>query len=96
MTLTIELTPSEEASLRAVAEKRGVAPAALARVLVTESLVTLTPGAQAEDPTLALFQEWESEDARMTPAEAEHERRLWEQFENGINETRRTLGMRPL
>jgi hypothetical protein len=32
----------------------------------------------------------------MTAEEVEQERRLWEQFQEGINATRRALGMREL
>jgi len=93
MTLTIELTTAEEARLVAAAEQEGVPPAELARRLVADHLPRLTRG---DDPTLALFAQWESEDARLTPEELAQEQRLWEEFERGINETRRALGMREL
>lgn len=93
MTLTIELTSAEEARLVAAARQEGMPPAELARKLVTDHLQQT---AKASDPTLALFAQWESEDAQMTPEEMDQERRLWEKFEVGINETRRALGMREL
>ena len=96
MTLTIELSPSEAARLVAAARQEGVQPAELARRLVTDRLPALAANARGEDPTLALFAQWEQEDTQMTPEEIEQERRLWEQFEHGINETRQALGMRPL
>lgn len=98
MTLTIDLSPAEQARLTAAARQKGVAPAELARELVTSHLppAPAEPGDEPEDPTLALFAQWEKEDAQMTPEEVERERRLWEQFEQGINETRAALGMRRL
>ena len=56
MTLTIELTPTEEARLLAAAQKEGVEPAELARKLLASHL----PAAdETSDPTLALLAEWE-------------------------------------
>ena len=49
-----------------------------------------------EEPTLALFRQWEEEDAKMTPEEAAAEDELWERFQVNVNETRRALGMREL
>ena len=68
MTLTIHLTPFEEARLAATARKEGLEPAELARKFVTERL---PPPAldETEDPTLALFAQWDREDAEMTPEE---------------------------
>lgn len=95
MTLTIQLSSTEEAQLAAAARQHNLEPAEFARRLVTEHLPPVAPD-EAQDPTLALFAQWQHEDARMTPDEAAQERRLWEAFENGINETRHALGMRPL
>jgi hypothetical protein len=96
MTLTIDLTPEEEARLIAIARQKGVAPQECARQLLTEHLPGLTSNSAREDPALALFAQWEQEDARKTPEEIADEDRLWEEFEQGINETRKALGMRPL
>ncbi len=43
MTLSIELTPAEEARLREAATREGLEPAALARRLVTEHLPAAVP-----------------------------------------------------
>ena len=51
MTLTIDLTPEEEARLAAAARQKGVALEECARQLLTEYLPLLTPE-EAEDPTL--------------------------------------------
>ena len=45
MTLILELSPAEEASLAAVAAESGLAPAVLARQIVTEHLPALQNGA---------------------------------------------------
>jgi hypothetical protein len=68
MTLTINLSPTEEAQLTA-ARQAGMAPVELARKLVTEHLPAATPDIP-EDPTLALFTQWDADDAQMTPEEA--------------------------
>ena len=47
-------------------------------------------------PTRKLVAEWRAEDARMTDEEREAEDRFWEEFLEGLNETRQTLGMRLL
>ena len=41
-----------------------------------------------EDPTLALFAEWDKEDAQMTPEQIADEAREWEQFKNNLNAER--------
>lgn len=47
MTLTLELTPAEEARLAAAAAQNGLEPAALAKKLVTEHLPPAQNGAAA-------------------------------------------------
>jgi hypothetical protein len=54
------------------------------------------PDAAPDDPTLKLFEQWDKEAEAMTPEELEAERRLFEQLENNMNETRRACGMRTL
>jgi hypothetical protein len=85
MTLTIQLNADEEARLAAAARHEGLDPAELARRLVVEHLPSITVGGREEDPTLALFAQWEAEDARMTPAEMEAARREFEEFKQNIN-----------
>ena len=96
MTLAIDLSPDEEARLAATARQEGLDPAAFVHNLVAERLRAVIPNDDPQDSTLALFAEWEKEDARMTPEEAAAENRLWEQFAQGVNETRAALGMRRL
>jgi hypothetical protein len=94
MSLMIELTPSEEARLAAAAEKIGLAPEALARKLVTAHLSPPAEHSQGEDPTLALFRQWEEEDAQLTPEEVAEENRQWEEFKRNINGERDRAGAR--
>jgi hypothetical protein len=94
MTLTIELTPSEEALLAAAAQQEGVDPAELVRKLVIERLPPLAERGLDEDPTLALFAQWEQEDAAMTPGEVAEENRLWEGFKTHVNAERDRAGTR--
>jgi hypothetical protein len=93
MTLTIELTPREEARLVAAARRAGLEPQALARKLVTQGLPDPDQH-PATDPTLALFAQWDEEDAAMTPEEAEAARRDFEEFKQNLNDERARAGAR--
>jgi hypothetical protein len=95
MTLTIELTPTEEAQLTAAACQAGLAPAALARQLVTEHLPPLTPDTP-EDPTLALFAQWDADDAQMTPEDIAAAHRDYDTFTQRMNAERARAGARIL
>lgn len=96
MTLTIDLSAEEERRLRADARRKGLGLQECARQVLSQYLPAV-PARQAEDdPTLALFAEWADEDAHMTPAEAEEEERLWEEFMDDINASRQAMGMRLL
>jgi hypothetical protein len=96
MSLMIELSPDEQARLAAAAKQEGMAPAELARKVLTDHLPPLPAEPHPEDPTLALFRQWEAEGTARTPEEAARENELWEQFQTNVNETRATLGMRKL
>ena len=93
MTLTIDLSPAEEARLEAAARQKGLEPAAIIKQLVSERLPAPRPD---DDATLSLFARWSEEAKAMTAEEQEQEQRLWEQFEIGINESREAAGMRRL
>ena len=93
MTLTIDLSPAEEARLQSAARQKGLDPSTLAKQLVAEHLPAASP---AEDPTLALFAQWAEEAKAMTPEEQAQEQSLWGQFEPGINAARAASGMRRL
>jgi hypothetical protein len=93
MTVTIEFDPDELARLAAVARREGVEVEELARRLVLDHLPSSVENGE-EDPTLALFSQWDEEDARMTPAEVEEARREFEAFKEGINTERARAGAR--
>jgi hypothetical protein len=92
MTLTIELTPEEEARLQAAAREQGLEPAECAHRLLTEHLPAVDP----EDRTLELFAAWDAEDATDDPEEIQRRNREWEELKAQMNETRTQLGMEPL
>jgi len=94
MTMTIELNSDEEVRLAAAARQEGLAPAELARRLVVEHLPSVSENAEEEDPTLALFAQWEKEDAQMTPADVEEAQREFEKFKQNINDERARVGAR--
>jgi hypothetical protein len=93
MTLMVELSPDEEVRLAVAAQRAGLAPAELARRLVVEHLQSV-PDSREDDPTLALFAQWEEEDAQMTPEEIKQARREFEEFKQGINAERARAGAR--
>ena len=69
MTLTIDVTPGEEAWLAEQAEQQGVPPAEIVKQLIGAQLPADPPketpmvkGVEV-DPTLALFEQWAKEDA---------------------------------
>ena len=95
MTLTIELTPIEEAQLTAAACQAGMDPAELARKLVTAHLPPTTPDTP-EDPTLALFAQWDTDDAQMTPEDIAEGQRDYVVFTQQMNTERARVGARIL
>ena len=95
MTLTIELTPTEQAQLTAAARQAGLDPAALARKLVTEHLPPVTSDTP-EDPTLALFAQWDADDAQMTPEDIAEAQRDYDAFTQRMNAERARSGARLL
>jgi hypothetical protein len=94
MTHTVDLTPDEEARLATAAREEGLSPEEILRRLVTEHLPAV--GETAVDPTLALFAQWEREDAQMTTEEISEENRQWEEFKANVNAERERAGARPV
>jgi hypothetical protein len=94
MPFVLELTPTEEARLRAAALQEGVDPADLARRLLAERLPVAADSVPHSDPTLDLFAQWEMEDADMSPEEVAEENRLWEELKNNLNAERDRVGAR--
>jgi hypothetical protein len=95
MTLTIELTPTEEARLMAAAHQAGMTPAELARHLVAAHLPAITAD-RPEDPTLALFAHWDADDAQMTPEEVTEAQRDYAEFTCRMNAEQARAGARLL
>jgi len=93
VTLTIQFTPEQEARLTAFARHAGVDPAEVVKKLVSEHLPD-TLSDEEQDPTLALFAEWDKEDQKMTPEEVAEENRTWEEFKANINAERDRSGAR--
>lgn len=92
MTITIDLTAEEEARLRAVAGHEGFEPVECLRRLLSTTLPSPAPGAA----TLALFADWEAEDATDDPAEIAARTREWEQLREDLNASRTATGEEPL
>ncbi len=92
MTLTINLTPDEEARLLMAAEKEGVAPPECAKRVLAAHLPPLRPG----EATLALFASWEAEDGTDDPEELAARNREWEELKQSLNENRIAAGEEPL
>jgi hypothetical protein len=94
MTVTIELSYEEETRLVAEARREGIDPAELVRKLVVAHLPIVAQDGKPTDPTLALFAQWEQEDAQMTPEEIDAARQECEQFKQHINAERARAGAR--
>ncbi len=70
MTLTLDLTPTEEAQITAVAQSAGLTPAEAARKLLTQNLPpTETEGRLRNASSIALLRSWLAEDATDDPDE---------------------------
>ena len=95
MTRTIERTPTEHAQLTAAARQAGLDPAALARKLVTEPLPPVTSDTP-EAPTLALFAQWDADEAQMTPEDIAAAQRDSDAFTQRMHAERARSGARLL
>jgi hypothetical protein len=77
----IELPPFIEKRLEAEASKAGISKTEYAAQLLVQSL----PPSVEEDPTLALFAQWDREDTQLTPEEQAKNERIYVEIEkNGI------------
>ncbi len=92
MTLTINLTIAEEQRLAVTARQQGLAPAAWVQNLIAENLPASVPPEQ--DPMLALFAQWEEEDANMTSEEVTADNQQWHTFKDNVNAERDRAGAR--
>ena len=107
MTLTIELTPQEEAWLHEQAAKNGLLPAEILKQLVDErllprgeSLPQPEPTARASDAenaaTIALLDSWLLEEATDDPEEIRHAEEELREFKRNMNAPRKASGERLL
>ena len=94
MSIALELTPAEDKRLREAAHRRGVKPEVLARDLVVERLPDMS--SNGGDPLVALLDQWDAEDATMTPEEQASERADWETLKTNLNAERDRAGSRRL
>lgn len=95
MTVTIRPTPAEEARLFTIAQQAGLAPDALAHQILVEQLDAMAPR-PTDDPTLALFAQWDAEDAQMTAEELAEAQKAYTTFTQHMNAERERLGARRL
>lgn len=89
MTLTIQLTPDAERRLRQNAIASGKTVEQYIEQLLRE--LPEAPAPSEHETTVALFQQWAEEDARLTPEEAARDDDDWQQIETNILANRLTL-----
>ena len=92
MTLTINLTPAEEARLAAAARQEGLDPSELVRRLVTERLPpasNVQPEIDAENAAaIALLQSWLEKEATDDPEEIREAEKELEALKKNLNANR--------
>lgn len=93
MDLVLHLSTEEEARLASAAAKEGLDPVELIHRLVNQNLPAVVPGDE-QDPTLALLDRWDQEDAAMTSEEIEAAKSDFEEFKKNINGERARAGAR--
>lgn len=93
MTVTIELTPAEEARLSVAARREGIAPAEAARKLVTEHLPTESES-EPRNTAAALLRGWLREEATDDPAQIQKAQEELDEFKRSINANRAATGER--
>jgi hypothetical protein len=81
MTLTVELEPALNSSLRALAQAEGVSVERYLQRLIAQAVERRRCGGGA----LALLQDWDSEDATEDRAELARRERDWQAFREGLN-----------
>ncbi len=91
MTLTIELTPEQEACLETQATARGLEMAEFAKLRLLEN-GRLEPAKSDPCAELAeIFAQWSAEDERMTPDEIERADAGWNEIDRGLAENPVTM-----
>lgn len=92
--MTLELLPDELARVEAAAKRTRSAPRQVLHNLIVEHLPTEEK--EESDPTLALFEQWDREDAERTDEEAARETEFWSDFKESLNGVRRAASLREL
>jgi hypothetical protein len=98
MTLTIDLTPSEEARIEVSARNNGITPADVVKRLLNEHLPSTSsvadlltkwqqqyglparPDGKVHTSFRELLDQWQEEDALLTPDEVAEQERLWDDW----------------
>ncbi|HEU4753304.1 MAG TPA: hypothetical protein VFU47_09375 [Armatimonadota bacterium] len=93
MTLTIELSPEQEARLTAAARREGVPPAQLASRLLADHLPLLAD-AETPNPTVALLESWITQDATQDETEIRQAQAELDRFKQDLNMERERAGAR--
>ena len=94
MTLTLELPPEVEGALAAEARRKGTTPESLVLQDLRHRYATQagpTTPAPREDPTLALFAQWDAEDTTDDPEEIARRNREWEETKTNLEANRFSL-----
>jgi hypothetical protein len=95
MTVTIDLTPAEEARLTEAARRTGLAPAEAARKLVTEHLPPEpTVKREVSGTAAALLRGWLRDEATDDPAQIQKAQEELDEFKRNINANRAATGER--
>lgn len=93
MTLTLNLTPAQEARLRAEAIAAGLTPEEYA---ARNLIGTVSVAAHSTDHTADLFAQWEVEDGTGDPHEIIRRKAEWEELKGNLNANRSVNGEEPL
>ncbi len=100
MTVTIDLTPEEEASLRHLADNKGLPAEELVRQTVKQMLPSAETAAPVVDSKtqnlIDLLESWRREDATDDPEELDRREREWEELKANLNANRAATGERLL
>jgi DNA-directed RNA polymerase specialized sigma24 family protein len=80
MTLTLELEPELDDTLRALADAEGVSVEQYLRRLISQALK-----GRSKQAAVGLLQDWESEDATTDPDELARREHDWKEFREAMN-----------
>ena len=95
MTLTIDLTPAEEARLTAAARRVGANPADTMRKLVTDHLPPAPDAEKKPQSTAAdLLRGWLRDEATDDPAQIQKAQEELDEFKRSVNANRAATGER--